>query len=867
MPTLTINGRQVSVDDSFLNLPREEQDATVEEIAKSMPAQEPSGALAGLKHGVAQVAHGVAETAKQNFGVGDGFDKRDPNYVPADPYKPSQWGQLIAENLPSWGGAIAGGKAAASMAPGKWKVPAALLGAAGAGWLMSSGDTINERAANNKHETPTTEDKIIGNLTAGAGAAASAVPVARLVPGLNKVAGAGGQAAASAVTKALTNVGAGIAGNTASDLATQVGTTAGTEQGLTVDPSRLGGAAITGGVVSGAHSVPGLSGDLVRAGTLRKYVGENEAASKNYATRLETAGNGGLGNAKVDEGAHQRVVADLKSELGASAANVDKQTTLSQEAKNSLSALQRGEKVNPDEIARIEREVSGAPDGANTALLARTLHVADMAGERGGHSNGKWSGGISGAFDRNVGYMLNPFRSVTGALATGAGVHLLGTSSPQFAAAAFGTYGASRVIDNLTGMRSPAKTFAEHFADRNAQLRVPPSTPAAPAAPPPPGGGAQGPWGPKPLPQQSVPQAGVQSAPPQAPQVPLTPGTLPWKAPQVTQLPNISPIALNNLQQTLKAGLPAAPSAEPAAPPPAPQIDPLNLPTSITKTAKNLMGGHAKVQEIREKEQARSAVAGLQSPLVEDAPLDVTQNPMVGKRASQLVSAANALRKYTGADVAEREQAQAEAQAAREEKAAAKEEKRAQRDAERKAEKEKTATERAQAMAQRAQVKAEAAAAKAEQVKQKEAAKVELAKAKIEAKAATDKVKAAAAKVKAPKAAPEAPAEADVSYEPFSEEHLYPKGISPQEYARLEASRKGTDNDVYIARAEASEQKRQGIAQSLKAKFPKEAHIIDWLQRELQRVGTNPAQITRAVKYAQDNVNDAGLMKALDAFK
>jgi hypothetical protein len=783
MPTLTINGRQVSVDDSFLSLPREEQDATVEEIAKSMPAQEPSGAMAGVKHGVAQLAHGVAETAKQNFGIGEGFDKRDPNYVPADPYKPSQWGQLIAENLPSMGGAIAGGKAAAAMAPGKFKIPAALLGATGAGWLMSSGDTIKERAANNGHEEPSTSDKVIGNLTAGAGAAASAVPAARLVPGLNKVAGAGGQAAASALTKALTTVGSGVAGGAASDLATQVGTTAGTDQGLTVDPARVGGAAITGGVTSGALATPAAAGDLVRAGTLRKYIGENEAASKNYATRLETAGNGDLGNAKVDEGAHQRVVADLKNELGTAASNVGKQVSLTQEAQNTLSALQRGEKVTPAEIARIDSETAGAPDGANTALLSRTLHVADMAGERGGHSNRGWAGGMSGIMDKNLGFLLNPARLAGGAAATALGMHLLGTSNPLFGGALAGTYGAARIVDNLTGMRSPGKTFADHFADRNAQLRIPAQQPQAPTPPPPPGGQAQGPWGPKPLPQQSVPQAGPQPAPPQAPQVPLTPGTLPWKAPQVAQLPNISPIALNNLQQTLKAGLPAAPS-EPATPPPAPQINPLDLPSSITKSAKNLMGGAAKVQEIREKEQARTAVAGLPSPLVDGAPLDVTQNPMVGKRASQLVSASNALRKYTGADVAEREQAQAEAQAAREEKAAAKA-----------AEKQKTATERAQDMAARAQVKAEAAAAKAEQVKQKEAAKVELVKAKAEAKAASDKVKAAALKAKAPKpqAAPEAPkAEAPkaepAEYAPIADDLLTRKGLSDDQVAARELS-------------------------------------------------------------------------------
>jgi hypothetical protein len=340
-------------------------------------------------------------------------------------------------------------------------------------------------------------------------------------------------------------------------------------------------------------------------------------------------------------------------------------------------------------------------------------------------------------------------------------MHLLGTSNPLFGGALAGTYGAARMVDNLTGMRSPAKTFAEHFADRNAQLRVPTQQTPAPPAPPPPSGQAQGPWGPKPLPQQSVPQ---QAAP---------------------QAPQAAPASFDPLIVQTMAHAALMQKAQPPAPEPqAPQIDPLNLPTSITKTAKNIMGGHAKVQEIREKEQARTAVAGLQSPLVEEAPLDVTQNPMVGKRASQLVSAANALRKYTGADVAEREQAQAEAQAAREEKAAAKA-----------AEREKTATERAQAMADRAKIKAEAAAVKAQQVAQREAHKAELAKAKIEAKAATDKVKAAAAKVKAPKpepkAAPEAPKEApqaEATYEPISDDLLTRRGLSDDQVSAREVA-------------------------------------------------------------------------------
>ena len=53
MPTLTINGQRVRVDDSFLSLSPEQQNATVEEIARSMGQQEPySGTILPLSRDV-----------------------------------------------------------------------------------------------------------------------------------------------------------------------------------------------------------------------------------------------------------------------------------------------------------------------------------------------------------------------------------------------------------------------------------------------------------------------------------------------------------------------------------------------------------------------------------------------------------------------------------------------------------------------------------------------------------------------------------------------------------------------------------------------------------------------------------------------
>jgi hypothetical protein len=80
---LTINGRQVTVDDSFRDLPREDQEAAVEHIADSMPKKEASGVAAGAIHGALEPIHGAAETLKRFAGVGPGRQDYDPNYVPA----------------------------------------------------------------------------------------------------------------------------------------------------------------------------------------------------------------------------------------------------------------------------------------------------------------------------------------------------------------------------------------------------------------------------------------------------------------------------------------------------------------------------------------------------------------------------------------------------------------------------------------------------------------------------------------------------------------------------------------------------------------------------------------------------------------
>ena len=61
MATLTIEGKKVKVDDSFLSLSPEEQEATVDEIADSMGLRDQSGLMGQLNQGIANAAGGIID--------------------------------------------------------------------------------------------------------------------------------------------------------------------------------------------------------------------------------------------------------------------------------------------------------------------------------------------------------------------------------------------------------------------------------------------------------------------------------------------------------------------------------------------------------------------------------------------------------------------------------------------------------------------------------------------------------------------------------------------------------------------------------------------------------------------------------------
>jgi hypothetical protein len=213
------------------------------------------------------------------------------------------------------------------------------------------------------------------------------------------------------------------------------------------------------------------------------------------------------------------------------------------------------------------------------------IHAANLMAERGGHSNRGWAGGLSGVMDKNLGFLLNPARLAGGAAATMLSACISSAPATRCSVVLSQALTLARVSSTAhAGMRSPAKTFAEHFADHNAQLRQP-TTPQAPVAAPcasclrhapwgpsasldvgsdwtdsltscaAPAGVPAGPWGPRPLATTSVPP--VAAPIPPAPAAPPPPAA-----------PQIKPMALAMLKQKLKAGLPPDPAPAPPAPAP-----------------------------------------------------------------------------------------------------------------------------------------------------------------------------------------------------------------------------------------------------------------------------------------------------------
>jgi hypothetical protein len=591
----------------------------------------------GVKHGVSEMVRGTQSSRKNILGHDVNDDPVDPDYKPANvtngswnplKWSPRQFPKLLAEQAPIAATSAVGAAVGDLLGPF-----GAVAGGVAPLFISSAGDNVKARAvarSGDQNAVPTDEDKAIGIGTT----LAAAVPASIMhTPGLGNAVGAGLNGVGKVATNLLTRAGVGAGGGVAQNAITQAGTKIGTDQAF--DPSALPEAAVGGAASVTPHLLPAVAAGN-RALRMGKYNADTEAAT-NVATRLKNT-DLDLNNIHEAAQAHGKVKSDIHNELKGALSRVEAQKSLAPEEANVLAAFRRGDKITPKDMEVLGNATANTPDGANAHFLARALKTTQqLEGEGSFNRDTGWQGSATGGMKNVVRGVFNPWHiggtmAGLGALAFGM-PHVSGTVGLGMMGGLAGGLGGARLLDSVTGGSRPAANFAKTFADHNAQLRVgitPPPVP--PAQPPPLPQPTNTPWGPRP--PMSGP-TGPQVAPPSLPQ-PLPQGTLPWKPPQVTQLPqfnpmqlaalkkqiaettaqanmpepaapspappakpDISPIALAMLHKQLKAGLPEEPAAPAPAPTPAP-INPLMLPRDITGPAKNIVKGITNVQDMQD---------------------------------------------------------------------------------------------------------------------------------------------------------------------------------------------------------------------------------------------------------------------------
>lgn len=503
---------------------------------------------------------------------------------------------------------------------------AQLAGGTASFGLRSAGNEIQKRAdarTGVEGSEPSTTDKVVGVGSTALQGALNAYAANKIVSP-SKVTGTGlagvGQVAGN-VGKAAVAEGAT---NAAQEGVSQVASTAGTDKGVSVDPTTIKGAAILGGLGGGVFGAGRGVRDTAQAIQTRGMdAGEHTTLAANRV--VDKAGSTkALEDAKTAYSSVQGAQADVSRELS----DVSKTITApSTETANALARAKRGDVLNTKELAAIDAEGNDM-----LSSLVRQSSALTKLTQRGNFDSGseRFAGGVSEMVRSNAGKLAvaaGGVGSLPHIAANGiAGADGLAAALPgvgQALAGAYGGYKGLKAVERFAGITSPARTFAEKFSDATGQLRPDVQM-------------NQSPTGPKVTPTQSL-------TTPQ-PWGPVAPKPTPFKPDMLES--NIGKIVekLQNQKRktTVQEAMPLlrqlAEQGKPA--PEEPGIDA----SSINEQIKGALLMASARRKIEGQRQAEAEAAT--SPMIEEqGGLDAVRNPAMGKRANELISAANALAK------------------------------------------------------------------------------------------------------------------------------------------------------------------------------------------------------------------------------
>lgn len=496
---------RIGLDDGrTLKIDADTQEAALAGAQHFMENNKPdTGMVSALGRGAANMVRGLGDTASVVSGsdvpermASDGANKFDnPNYSPANPMQ-NGVGDIprgIAESFPGAALPIGAGALASrvkmfkGVSGGKKALLGALLGSA----AELYGSNVKDRAAAMEHPAPTLEDKMMGGATTAAQAAIGTVGASRFLPGLSQgVSSVGLKGVLDSAKKLAVTTATEAAAAGGQNVAGQVGNSIGTPGGLQVDPEQAGNAAVIGGATGAALGTGPSIADANNAVKYRNFGGVHAPAATAVANRLQASTDGNLANVNEGYSALESTRGDIRRELRDAANETKGRSTLAPEVSNTLARASEGGKVTDKELSQLTSAVQGDPQAENILHLVRQAQVADRLSTMGSNVDGRFVGGMSGAMEKGIPMIRKPLPAIAAAGMSLAGLHGLPGFIGMYAPAAVGgigaAYGGARMLDKLTGARSPANRFAQKFANPNAPVRMtPPAPPAAPVPPTP----------------------------------------------------------------------------------------------------------------------------------------------------------------------------------------------------------------------------------------------------------------------------------------------------------------------------------------------------------------------------------------------
>lgn len=483
MPVYTIetpNGKQLDIE---ADTPEAAQSGAEQWYAQNVTSKTNTSVTGALSQGASDLVSGVGKTVKEYIAPDTGKSIQDAGKNIADPkYKSAtegfsnpedgkenhvlgrDWSKLpraLVEQAPQMAGPLI-----ASLALRKFGPLASMVGGSAAFGLQTAGNEAQKSATartGDANAEPDATDKLKGAGSTAAQAALNQIGISKIInpariaaTGATGALQAGGNVAKAAIAEGATNA--------AQDAVSQAVSKTGTNEKF--DPNSVIDSGIFGAAGGATFAAPRGAKDAATAVRFRDA--DHGADTALAANRI---------NSKVDksadlekpETAYKAVtsaVSDVRNELSNSAREL---RNVSPEASNAIKRAQSGEALNADDLAAIDRE-----GNATVSSLARQATALRKLTDTGSFdtSSERFAGGVGEKVRRlasnhkltAIGATALPHIASNGF----SGMDTLMSAIPgmmEAGAVGFGAYKGLKSIEKAFGVQSPARTFTEKFSN------------------------------------------------------------------------------------------------------------------------------------------------------------------------------------------------------------------------------------------------------------------------------------------------------------------------------------------------------------------------------------------------------------------